>query len=261
MLKYSYKIIGILASISCCLLLSCRPSETDEITIDFGYDYYPLAIGKSWIYQVDSVIYRPGLQAIVKDSSTSFLREIVTDTTTDLGGELLYIIERYRRSSEKDVWEISKVFTRSKTERRALQTEDNLRFVKLAFPLTQGASWDGNAFLDAQRLFSVGGEFIQLFKNWQYIATQTGAQDTIGGVIYSDVSSVRQADLDVATDYRFAREKYARDVGLVFREWFIADSQCNYCCNGNQGPVCQDTPWDQRAEKGFYLKQTLLSYQ
>ena len=80
---------------------------------------------------------------VEKDSSRSYLRETIVDTTTTLTGELQYKVERYYQPDEQSTWQIDKVFTRSRSETQAFQSEDNLRFIKILFPVERGKTWDG----------------------------------------------------------------------------------------------------------------------
>ena len=242
---------------------TCSDSQKNEdLEIDFGYDYYPLVIGKNWTYQVDSVIFQPGLRGIIKDSTRSFLKEIIIDTTTSLDGELQYIIERYHRPTEETPWRIAKVFTRSRSKTQASLTEDNLRFITMPFPLDEGKRWDGHVYFDINRLFPVGGEFLIIYKDWEYSVAELGDFFQINGQTYEDVATIQQANYtESSTNARVAQEKYARDIGLIYREWFIGDSQCQYCCGGNTGPSCQAVPWEERVEKGLYLRQILIAHE
>ena len=57
---------------------------------------------------------------------------------------------------------------------------------------------------------------------------------------------------------RLVREKYAKEVGLVAREMFIFDS--DYC---NEEPVpldCETIAWEDKAEKGFILRQVIIDF-
>lgn len=244
------------------VLSGCR-KDTDEIELDFGYEYYPLEIGKSWIYQVDSVIYGVDVRGITRDSSRSFLREAIVDTTTSLDGELLYITERYYRPNDEAPWKIDKVFTRSRNRTQAFQTEDNLRFIKMVFPPTPGKRWDGHVYFDAQqKFFPVGGEQVRVFQDWDYVVTDKGQPAEVNGAQYDDVAAIQEADYDVDLNYRRSQALYARDIGLVYRQSFIYDTNCIACCNSASevNEQCRNTPWEEKAEKGYELRQTLIGY-
>jgi hypothetical protein len=66
------------------------------------------------------------------------------------------------------------------------------------------------------------------------------------------VVTVQNADSENLIELRLAHEKYARGVGLVYRELWILDTQCIEDCIG--------MTWEQKAEKGFILKQTLIDH-
>jgi hypothetical protein len=61
-----------------------------------------------------------------------------------------------------------------------------------------------------------------------------------------------------AIERRLSRVKYAKHIGVVYRELWILDSQ--YC---NQIPApadCLTKPWVEKAEKGYILRQVITGY-
>ena len=245
---------------------ACNKSEIEDTGIDdFGYDYFPLEVGRSWEYEVDSIIYDPAVGGTAIDSFRTFIRESVADTLLDNAGEVLYRVERYNRRSDTLPWQIETVLTLSRNEQRATRTEDNLRFTKLVFPVKAGKYWDGNAFFDASRPVFVAGETVQMFKGWQYRILEAGVTATIGGLEFDEVVTVQNADnryLGNFLELRLATEQYARGVGLAYRELYILDTSCQVCCSGNtEDGLCESLPWEERAEKGFRLRQRLIRYQ
>ena len=88
---------------------ACNKSEIEDTGIeDFGYDYFPLEVGRSWEYEVDSIIYDPVVGGTAVDSFRTFIRESVVDTLLDNTGEVLYRVERYYRRSDTLAWQIEK---------------------------------------------------------------------------------------------------------------------------------------------------------
>ena len=55
------------------LLFSCTQNTEEADTSMFGYEYFPLQTGKTWIYQSDSIIYSRGGTQI--DTFRSLIRE------------------------------------------------------------------------------------------------------------------------------------------------------------------------------------------
>ena len=241
------------------LLFSCDNGETEEIVIDYGYEYYPLEIGNSWTYQVDSIIFDPAIGGTALDSTRSYIREVITDTLESADGETAFIIEHYYRHHDTLAWEIASVYTLVADEQRAYRTEDNLRFIKLVFPLKKGSNWDGNAFFDDTRDILIAGESVEMFKNWSYEVLESGISRQIGDLLFEEVAVVQNADDENLIERRYAVEEYARGVGLISKELLIADTQCSVCCNGDFS-ICEPLPWREKAEKGMIVKWQLIDY-
>ena len=89
-----------------------------------------------------------------------------------------------------------------------------------------------------------------MFKNWNYRLREFAVADTIGGMNYDEVMVIEQANNENSIELRRAQEKYAKGIGLVYRELYILDTQCIADCEGQT--------WEEKAEKGMILKQTLI---
>lgn len=233
------------------VLLSACKTEPDDFDMDFGFDYFPLETGRSWTYQMDSTIYDPTGDSTILHS-TYFLKEIVIDSFVDLTGSTVYRIEQYQRAADTLPWVISKVVTASLTNNQAQRVEDNFRFIKLTFPLRKNNFWDGNAFFDPGTTVTVAGETLEMFKSWSYRVLEKGHPDSVGDFSFPEVATIQNADSENLIELRLAHEKYARGVGLVYRELWILDTQCIEDCIGMS--------WEEKAEKGFILRQTLLEH-
>lgn len=240
-------------------MIACQKSETEDIEIDKGDDYFPLAIGKYWEYEVDSILFDPTANGTLVDSSRTLVREIITDTITLTDGSLGFIFEHLERNQTNDPWQIKHVWTSKTTDNQAIRVEDNLQFVKLVFPVEAGKQWDGNAFFDTETTVVVEGEPIVMFKAWSYEILEQGVSVTLDGQTFEDVTTIQNADDENLIERRLATEQYARGVGLIYRELLIVDTQCNVCCNGDFG-LCDPIPWMEKAEKGFILRQRLTNH-
>ena len=238
------------------LLSGCR-EETEEGTFDLGYDYFPLEVGRSYYYEVDSITFLQG----AGDSTLTYVREDVVDTLHDNTGALIFRVDRYERKSDLLPWTIRKVLTLERNEQTAIRTEDNLRFVKLTFPVLEGRRWDGHRFFDDFDLeVFVAGEFIQMFYDWNYRITGIGEPLLLGDLAFEEVATVRNVDRDAIFERRYGIEQYARGVGLIYREAWILDTQCGAICCQDDIDICESLPWQERAEKGFIIKQRLVDY-
>jgi len=220
----------------------------------FEKNFYPLEIGKYWEYQLDSVTYAIG--GSIQKSTVSYIREEVVDTYVDVTGDSIARIDKYWKRNLSDNWEIQKAFTATISGNQAIRTEDNLRLIKMVLPPSVGSRWDGNTFIDPFQDFVIGGsgggEIVKIYKDWDDAeVTERQATGTVNGVSYNDLVTVILTDSESIIERRYAKEQYAKDVGLVYADYMILDTQCN---------GCDDKPWLEKAEQGFTLKQVLLDH-
>ncbi len=244
----------VLFSFSILIFTSCERDPVIE-TPDrsgFGYDFYPLEIGKYITYQVDSLQYDES-EGITIESSFE-LREEIVDTIRDNQNRLGYRIERYRKNPGED-WQIHDIVAAFNTETTAERLENNLRFVNLSFPVEEGKSWDGTAHIDPTIKIFVAGESIEMFKNWTYEILAVDDSIFLEGLAFNNVMTVLQVDEDNLVERRYSRERYAKGVGLIYKEQIILDTQCG----GNPGD-CIGMPWEEKAEKGYILEMRAIDY-
>ncbi|MFZ4634922.1 MAG: hypothetical protein ACOYNO_12005 [Saprospiraceae bacterium] len=257
------RVLFVLA-LGCFLFLSsCADRVTgtaDLIDPTAQHPYFPLETGRFIEYQVDSVVFdfAPGGGSL-RDSSTTFVREMVGDTITDNNGEVLYRIERYERADAFAPWTFKRVETAARTTTQAIRTENNLRFLKLIFPLDRRTEWNGNLWIDADREIEVAGERIRPYSNWLYEVDSIDQVNVIGPFVFDSVLTVSEVQDVNAIEYRFSRAKYAKGVGLVWREQWILDSQY---CNTDPTPIdCLSRPWLDKAERGYIIRQLITNFQ
>lgn len=248
MKNHQYPIIIGLLTIT--FFAACKETP-DDYTTELGLEYYPLEVGKAIEYEMDSTIFDPNGDTTVYRSITLMKEEIV-DTLSDNNGNLLYKIERYERAADSLPWQVKKVLTASVQTDQAIRTEDNLRFIKMVFPIEKGSKWNGNIHFNEGLIVTVAGESLEMFKGWAYRTLQVGEPATIGGFQFNETATVEEADNENLIELRRATATYAKGIGLVYRELWILDTQCIDDCIGQ--------PWEEKAEKGFILKQTILKH-
>lgn len=238
-------------------LWACE-DETETIEVDFGYEYFPLEVGKYWEYEVDSLIFDPFNIVGDVDTIQLFVREEIIDTLIDLEGNTRYILARSERSDATDSWDIKKVSTLRRTENQAVRQEDNLEFTVLTFPPKVNNSWNGTGFISPPTQVPVGDQTIDFFLGWESQIIESGAVN-LDLLSFSDVLTVSIADNENFIEIREGQEQYAPGVGLISRDLRILDTQCQFCCNGDL-PLCESLPWEEKAEKGLILRQRLVRH-
>lgn len=268
-------ILPILLALVLLIIWACN-EETASPRSEWGYDYFPLEIGKIWNYEMDSIILRPEVGGVQYDSVHLLVRETLVDTLRDLENHLWYRGERYDRYSDTLPWRFSQTFLLRMDKQRAFRKEDNLEFVKMTFPVEQYRNWDGHAAFNSSRLIEVAGQPIAIYKDWDYNYVYTDEQEIIHDLPFDSLCLISGVDTGVndehpdigglATelfDRRFSIEKYARGIGLVYREMEIFND-LDTCSNWFDHPnaaINQSwciTPWKEKAESGFIIRQWLV---
>jgi hypothetical protein len=237
---------------------SCSPIVEDP-EIATSTRWFPLEVGKSWTYEVDSVTFKFNGSVLMRDTVQLQARELVSEILKDDQGDSFFVIERYERSDTTQPWTFKKALSASITERLAFRTEDNLRLIKLSFPVQQNTSWVSTRFIDANIQITVLGETIQMFKGWKSKFITLDTVFTNGSLRFEDAILVSHADTENLIERRLVQEMYVQDLGLVFLQQYILDTQCRACCAGNF-TTCGNTPWEIKAEKGFIVTQRLIGW-
>ncbi len=239
------------------LLTACNDEAVTPVDNTDGEQYFPLVLNQPKFYAVDSITLFRVVSGIRYDTARLEARETLVETFTDAEGREWYRGERWERRDETQPWVFRQTYAVSRDDGAALRREDNLTFTKLIFPVRSGRRWDGHAAFDDSRELVVGGEFLDVYAMWNYRYGNVDTLRTLStGLALPSVARVDQADTDNLIDYRQAYEIYAPGLGLVERFLDARHTQCRVCCNGDTGP-CLDLPWDEKAEKGFILRQVL----
>jgi hypothetical protein len=221
--------------------------------------YFPLEKGQSIVYQVDSIVYdfaEGGGTSV--ESFTSFAKEVVADTFTDASGLVHHRIERYRTSDLSQPWIFDRYWSAVVTDEKVIKTEDNLRFLRLIFPMDRRSEWNGNLWINSEYEIQIKGDRIRPFVNWNYEVDSIDITRQVGNFSFDSTLVVTEVDETNIIEKRLSRAVYAKHVGLVYKEQWILDSQY---CNQTPPPVdCETKPWLDKAEKGYVYKQTVIQY-
>ena len=238
----------------CLITSACKDKSTfEDFQVNFGYEYFPLEIGKYRDYSVDSTTYDIGPTGdVIKTNSITYVREEVQDTITDNLGRPGFKIERFVRSNLTDPWIIKDVWMMIRTDEQAESLEENLRFIKMVFPLKEGVVWDGNRYIDETTMINIAGETVEVFKSWEYEVEFVGEPIAVNNEFYDEAVEITQADNENLIELRYSKEQYVKGIGLAYKEMKILDTQCISECDGMS--------WENKAEKGFIVVQTLIGF-
>lgn len=182
--------------------ISCSRDSSTPINGDpAGYGYFPIDTGHWVIYDYDSI----ATSANGVDTFHYQLQEHITATFLDNTGQTTERIERYVKLSDTSQWTICDVWTANLHANDAERVEDNVRYIKLAFPVQLNATWNGNAF--------------NFYPEWDYTYTDIDQPTTIGALSFDSTLTVFQHQENYLTDTIYAVEQYAKGVGMIYKEY------------------------------------------
>ncbi len=227
------------------LLAACK-KETETLNVDLGLNYFPEDSGTYVVYKVDSTIYDDFTATVRK--STVYLKEVISKQFPDNLDRTGREINRYYGTTPSSGWQLTNVFYIVKTNKVAERVEDNLRYVKMVFPNNLNDQWLGNKYIISPPPYILDASNYRV-DDWQYTITDKDQRYDNSYKIFDSTMSVFHIYDSSAINKTYSMEKYARNVGLVYKELWIVTGQTNI-----------GQPWEDRAQKGFILRQYAIDY-
>ncbi len=185
---------------------SCETSEGEPAYL--GIEYFGHTPGKWIVYNVDSTVYDDFLGEVFHYNYQ--VMEVNAGFFTDSEGEESMRLERFWRPGENDNWRVKNVWSSKIISSKALKTEENITYIKLAFPLRagqvgQGNSWDGNAFNNKTE---------QIYR----LLSLHEPMD-LNGHSFDSTARVMQKDFVTLIGEELQYEIFAKDFGMVYKRF------------------------------------------
>lgn len=247
----------LLSGLALTLWTSC--GREVEPPADIDYSYYPLREGSFVEYRVDSVLFSD-FNLPPRDTAVWYLRQELRSPMTDGEGDTVYQVYRsYRRDTSLADWDLLRVWSVKRAEYRIETMEENMRFIRMVFPVREDKTWDGIVHLRTDTVIPYNDrtqETINLFKDWgDFKLINEGQPFSVNGLTFARTVTVLHVDKTNNIERRYSLEVYAADVGLIYKEIWILDTQCI-----SFNPACINDPWPGKAERGFLLRQSVVRY-
>ena len=215
-------------------LFSCT-EKTEEFITEPLSDYLPLQPGKYITYRIDSMVFT-NFQRTIEIHSYQVKHEVGAEINDNLG-RLSYRINRYLRNADgTGEWSSNGSYFITALAGRVEVIEDNLRFIKLLTPMREGYSWKGNSYLHMDPYESYRFTLSGYMEKWDYSYDSFSPSFEYLGNEYNNVWTVEEEDygenFPVTEPARAggkikAVEKYAKNIGLVYREYQIVEYEPN----------------------------------
>lgn len=255
-LKHDHKFILLLCLILGTVLSSCEKEyDTDagekyKQQLKESYRYYPLGIGQSWTYSIDSIYYSDNLGTIEVDTVSGVYRETLVDTFRNDNRQLVYRCLKEKKNPNQ-TWSILRVYSLTFLPDQLIRTEDNVALVDLVFPINEGRRWDTRVYIDSDANYLIRGKAITIFKDWPdtYVSDEYDCEFEGATAHMIDIIDV-EPDNNIIL-YKSSHRTYAKDIGMIRKE------QAFFTTQRTDFP---DLPWEDKAEIGFKTVQTLVEY-
>ena len=180
------------------IISSCKPIVYEET--NFFYNYYPLQINQVKEFFVTNIVHN----SFGKDTTTYFLKEIITDYNINMKGDTVYRVERYWKVDSSLSYEIKDVWTSKKNLSAGYLNEENITYTKLIFPLSLNIYWNGNAFNN------LGYQ--------EYSIESLNIPFQLNNVIFDSSLTVIQNYKSNLLEFENSKEIYAIGIGLIYKE-------------------------------------------
>jgi hypothetical protein len=244
------KLLNVLLVFFLFVVVGCK-KETETLNVGTLNDYYPLAVGKTFLYRLDSTVLGSfGSSLAVKSFHA---KDSVESTFTDNQGRISYRIFRFiRDTAGLKTWQSAATFVATPTRQNVEFIDNNLRFLKLHAPVTEGNTWKGHSYIDTKSLNTTVG----YLDEWQYEYKDLGQPFKVLNRIYDNTVTVFQQDETTPSgpfdrnNYQqrnLGTEVYAKGVGMIYKEFLHW--------------TWQTTPPPAKYEDGSYgIRLSLMSY-
>ena len=220
-MRDTFNFILVLVLTTATLLSSCSKDENTTGTTGLTYSYFPVDVGHELVYDVELITKDEFSQ--VEDTVYYQLREVVESVFNDNQGRPTQRLERYTRATDPDPWVIADVWTSNISSTLAEKKEENDTYIKPTFPDRTNRTWDGNSKNNQDELM--------------YEYSEVDVPGSVGTLSFDSTLTVLQQDEDNFIERKYAVERYATNVGLIYKEQI--DILKDYTNPGNPGIKAQ----------------------
>lgn len=215
----------LLKAMPCLLLtflavLSCR-KESESLSPLPPAEYYPLRVGQSLVYRLDSTLYVSFGTRIKVNSYLA--KDSIAGTAADNLGRTTYVVYRYLTDTlQKNPYTFSSSYTITPAGSTIEATDaDNLRYIKLVQPINVFTSWSGNSYID------VSSDRAAYLSGWQYQYRNINQPFTVlAGTLDSTITVLQDSSINITDPFvdtvlqnvSYSSEVYAKGIGLIYKD-------------------------------------------
>lgn len=234
--------ITIIAAILTFMLSLFNCSKNDISVPMPGNHYFPIKEG-FWVeYHVDSIAYNSLQDTVIKYNY--ILRETIGSSFEDIAGNKWHRVYRQTKTDISGNFSPAGVVAHKISHQTAERIENNLRFIKLAFPFRINKQWNGNSYINYDDHF-----FCDFYGDWDYKYKELFQKKEINDIRIDSVVVVQHvADSGLICKNHIV-EMYAPNIGLVYKKVERLTTQST-----------SSEPFYKRAEDGYIVEYSVLNW-
>lgn len=217
------------------LLISCA-EKIEPFDASDGLDLLPLSIGNEWNYRIMEISF----EISGFDTTMYFIKEQVIDSSQS-GGAIVYTVEVSTRSIETEDRQVTSRYVIDKTNITLVRKQGNRSNVLLTYPVSEGKSWDRNAFNTEEPMNVFYSSELPTLSEYDIQSVETDFSMPVQTVWISNY----EADI-VRQDQRY--EVYLPGIGLAEKKSIVLEFCTVNCVSTGQ------------INTGRYYLQELTSY-
>ncbi len=226
------------------VLLACN--KTENLNLPTLTDYYPLQVGKTFTYRMDSIKTAPFGTRL--DTLYFLAKDTVESKFTDAQGRESYRIWRFIKDTlpnSTQPWRFAATYiaTIAQDGKSIEYLDNNLRYIVLSQPVKEGHSWKGNSHIDTKSANSM----VRFLDEWEYQYQDVAVPATVRKGTFDNTITVLQQDETIPPgpfnpafyqQRNYSVEIYAKGVGLIYKNflhWTWQNNPPHYCsCNDDE---------------------------
>lgn len=221
----------------CIVLFACLSCSKEKTEPGIAWDrYYPTKMGVGNVYELTQI--KIDVFADKKDTAVFYMHEVVSALISDTNSCKVYAVNSFKSETPNGPWQPYVSSSVWKYPNTIVKVEQNVPYQVLKFPAKLDYSWNLN-------LFNENEEQLARYEKIQIT-------DTILGVPYDSVLVVMQQNFKSLYTWQYGEERYAKNIGMVYKKTIDVESQPNHA------RIDLSKPIEERITKGTITQYRLV---
>lgn len=201
-------------------VISCA-KQSETLSIIAAKDLYPMQVGKTFTYRLDSTVVATFGASLQKKSYLS--KDSIESSFVDNQGRKSYRIFRYITDTLlSKPYQYTATYYATIDSNKIEYVDDNLRFIDLVNPVSLNTTWKGNSYINT----TTNSDNYYL-NNWQYQYQNINESFTVKKGVINNTVTILQQNESSATNFdpnfyhnkTYSIEVYAKGIGLIYKDF------------------------------------------